>query len=224
MAAVHSTALRRPLAALTAAMALALTLAGCSSTPGPDAGNGSSDQASPIVSSTGIDAPNGGATDGGSYAAMFEQARQEATSDFERQVLEDNQITRAEYEEAVQRFVKCFTDKGINVKAEDQDGFYRFSTTAADDARFQQEEGTCAEGTVALIEPLYIQTQQNPNNQDMSQLTADCLVNTGLADPSFDGEKLDELMAQGQNAKWPFDTEDPRFPQCINNPNAAQNK
>lgn len=224
MAATSSTTLRRPLAALAAlTAAVALTLSGCSASD-PDAGTESSDNGKPVVSSTGIDAPTGEATNGGSYAAMFDQARQEATSDFERQVLDDNQITRVEYDEAVQHFVKCFTDKGINVKAEDQDGFYRFSTTTDDDARFQQEEGTCAEGTVALIEPLYIQTQQNPNNQDMSQLTADCLVNTGLADPSFDGEKFEELMSQGQNAKWPFDTEDPRFPQCINNPTAAQNK
>lgn len=213
---------RRPLAAATAiAAALTLSLAGCSSS-NPSSDSQSTNTGAPVVSTGGS---NGGdATDGGSYAAMFEQARQEATSDFERRVLEDNQITRAEYEEAVQLYVKCLADKGITVKAEDQDGFFTYSVSSDDDAKFQQEDGTCAEGTTAYIADLYMNIQANPNNQDINQLTAECLVNTGLADPSFTGDKITELMAQGQSAKWPFDTEDQRFKDCMVNPTAAQNK
>lgn len=163
---------------------------------------------------------------GGAYAAQFEQARQAATSDFERDVLADDEITRAEYEEAFQRYVDCMAGKGIAVGLYDQGGQYFVSVAAEDDEAFQREEseegGGCVEGTTALISPLYVQILTNPNQEDHTELIVACLIDLGLADPSFTAEQWEELTAQGQNAQWPFDKEDHRFSACLLNPSNPQ--
>ena len=52
---------------------------------------------------------SGPATATNPYSEDFRQAKEFATSDFERAVLEDGEITRAEYEEAMQRYVALRT-------------------------------------------------------------------------------------------------------------------
>lgn len=159
---------------------------------------------------------------GGGYASLFEQARQQATSDFEREVLTDDQITRAEYEEATQLWVDCLAGKGINVKLQDQGGYYTAGVPAEDSSGFEENSDLCAEGTTAVIEPLYIQILQNPGNEDPTELIVACLIETGLADSSFTVEQWNELSSQGQNAQWPFDIEDPRWGACLTNPSDPQ--
>ncbi len=163
-----------------------------------------------------------GSTGGGSYASLFEQARQQATSDFEREVLADDQITRAEYEEATQLWVECLAGKGVEVKLQDQGGYYTAGVPAENSEGFEENSDLCAEGTTAVIEPLYIQILQNPGNEDPTELIVACLIETGLADSSFTVEQWNELSSQGQNAQWPFDIEDPRWGACLTNPSDPQ--
>ncbi|RXR25722.1 hypothetical protein EQW78_11935 [Oerskovia turbata] len=51
----------------------------------------------------------------GPFAAEFAQARDQATTDFERDVLEDDEIAVAELDEARQRFARCVEDLGYTV-------------------------------------------------------------------------------------------------------------
>lgn len=218
---------RRPLSARAGGVLLAAVLALTACQASDDAT--APDPAS-SVGTVGTDKEGGtdagdGTSAGGAYAAQFEQARQAATSDFERDVLADDEITRAEYEEAYQRYVDCMAGKGITVSLLDQGGRYFVSVAAEDDEAFQdeeREEGSCVEGTTALISPLYVQILTNPNQEDEDELIVACLIDLGLADPSFTAEQWKELGAQGQNAQWPFDKEDRRYGACLLNPSNPQ--
>lgn len=133
----------------------------------------------------------------GPYAALFVQAREAATSQFERDVLADDKVTRAEYEEAVQRFVSCVEDLGAQVTLQDQDGYYIYAI-GANTAAYDEAAVVCAPGTKALIEGLYVDTLTNPDNVDFDELIAQCFVEVGLVEAPFTGRDfLDLVEASG---------------------------
>lgn len=211
--------------ALAAALLLAAALALSACAPSPDS------PASPS-SSAGSSSSESSGTNTSAYTAQFEQARQLATSDFEREVLADDKITRAEYEEAWQRFSSCLEAQGININLVDQGGFYIFGIPVDASDAFDQVEAGCAEGTTAIINPLYIELLRNPANENEDELIVACLIESGLADPSFTVEQWEELRQGGSrvdggnvvqgSADWPFDNEDPRYGACLRNPSDPQ--
>ena len=122
------------------------------------------------------------------YAAEFEQARAEATSDFERDVLSDSKIDRQEYDEAVQRYIDCLNSSGLSAVAEPQDGgLYQYAITYPDgaDPIAASAETDCLVGTKNIIEPLYATTIQNPGNEDPVKVLLACLVRHGVVDSSY---------------------------------------
>lgn len=157
---------------------------------------------------------------GGPYRAQIVQARQQAASDFQRDVLADGTITKAEYDEAVNRYVQCLGDKGVAVTAADNGGgYYQYAVASGQDAKFQQWSDPCAKGTTDLIEDLYIQMLTNPSGGDIDDAVAACLVRKGLVDKSFTGSELKRLNAadpRGENL--PYDSADPEAIACETNP------
>lgn len=147
------------------------------------------------------------------YEVEFEQARQAASSDFERDVLADSRITRMEYQEAVDRYVQCLRDSGLDASTEMQaDGMYGYSiaypagTREASDA-----ETACAIGTTILIETLYGSILTNPGNEDWPQLIVDCLVRNGIVGEGYSKADLFEEL----DANPVFREEDPVAAECL---------
>lgn len=71
---------------------------------------------------TGCSASSSAAPGAGPYSAEIKAAAKQATSDFERGVLSDGVITRAEYQEAIQRYVDCGKQHGLDIGLIDQGG------------------------------------------------------------------------------------------------------
>lgn len=128
------------------------------------------------------------------YAEDFRQAKELATSDFERVVLEDGKVTRSEYEEAMQRYVSCISDSGSSVTLKEQGGYYVYQVSG-DIEHYDQISEICARGTTALIEPLYVDVLTNPDKLDPDEALARCYVAAGLVEAPFGAQDLRDLMA-----------------------------
>ncbi|MDO5495336.1 MAG: hypothetical protein Q4G64_06455 [bacterium] len=152
------------------------------------------------------------------WAAAFEAARAEATSDFERQVLEDNEVTRAEYEEGVALYLECLRDRGFQASATEVNGSYSYMIEGGgEDVDTASHE--CAIGTTWVIAPLYGAISGNPDNTDPNQQSAECFVRNGLAEPGFDGAAMEEWIREGSGVT-PSGHEmgDPEVTDCLVNP------
>ncbi len=127
------------------------------------------------------------------YSEDFRQAKELATSDLERAVLEDGKVTRSEYEEAMQRYVACIGDGGSSVTLKEQGGYYVYQVSGDIEHYDQISEG-CARGTTVLIEPLYVDVLTNPDRLDPDEALARCYVAAGLVAAPFGAQDLRDLM------------------------------
>jgi hypothetical protein len=151
------------------------------------------------------------------WRAEVLNARSQATSDFERAVLSDGQISRAEYEESVHRYVSCMKSSAVDMLAQLQpSGFYAYRSTDYSDAA----NDTCAKGTTLLVEALYVARSRNPQRRDEDDLVADCLIRRGLAPKGFSAAELKKAQ-ENHGQGLGFSAEDPRFAECRANPSAA---
>lgn len=157
---------------------------------------------------------NGSAEPDGAYAADLRRARSGARSDLERAVLEDLVIERFEYEQAIDAYITCMTTSGIDVGTNDQGGYYSFVAPGIldDDA-----DARCREGTIDLIEPIFVGLVRNPNKQDFAELRTGCLKRRGVVDDSYTVEQFGS-DARSSFVTAPFDPEDPDFLACLSNP------
>lgn len=149
------------------------------------------------------------------YSDEVDAAARSATSAFEKQVLDDGAVTRAEYDEAVQLFVSCLADLGVEVATIETGGYYTYSV-AGDATAYDANVDQCAEGTTAEIEPLYVATVTNPTDTDYWELTAQCLATAGVAPEGYTGEELQRDRESGIEAV--LDTSDPNYSRCMSNP------
>ena len=150
------------------------------------------------------------------YAAEIENARARVTSDFQREVLADGQITRAEYERAVDLFVECLVSHGVAAaKVVNSGGYYDYSTPGDGDVGQPMME--CAQGTVTEIEYLYTERLRNPQHLPENVIVAACLVRLGAAPAGYTGDQFTSDQADSfQHA--PFDPDTDAFRRCLVNP------
>lgn len=149
--------------------------------------------ATTVISGVVIGCSDQGVTSG-PYAEDFRQAKDLATSDFERAVLKDGKVSRSEYEEAMQRFVSCVRDGGGSVELSDQSGYYIYNVVGDTDLYDEISDG-CSQGSTVLIEPLYVDTLTNPDKIDSDEAIARCYVAAGLVRAPFSAQDLRDLMA-----------------------------
>jgi len=119
----------------------------------------------------------------GPWAAQFERARENAQSDFQRDVLADDLITDEEYRETRQRYLDCNAAVGIHVTFAERGNGYEFSP--APNAEQEAEELRCSAETISVIQALYEAIRLNPRNDDFDELTANCLRDRGVVDDAF---------------------------------------
>ncbi|MDO5068182.1 MAG: hypothetical protein Q4D96_12950 [Propionibacteriaceae bacterium] len=142
------------------------------------------------------------------YADDFRQARELASSDFERAVLEDDRITREEYEEAVQRFVECVRGKGVSITPVERHGFYVYESSSSTE-RYDAATAECDIGTTRLVGPLFIGVLTNPEKLMWEEAVARCYVTAGLVEAPFSGQDLLNLLeAAGGMQKIPVHMDD----------------
>lgn len=121
-----------------------------------------------------VDAGSGESVDGDPRVIAL---RDSATSDFEREVFADGVITDQEYQASRVLLAECMEELGYNVTLKDGPGAMDVeSLTAEAAATVDGSMITCGEGATALIEETYVDILGNPDNEDLLQLKADCLV------------------------------------------------
>lgn len=163
------------------------------------------------------------------WAAEFELARAAATSDFERQVLADDEITRAEYEEAVQLYVECAHDAGVDISPVEQDGAYIYAVDGLIDDATDLVLDDCAVGTTMQIEGLYSSIATNPDNEDWWGLFLRCMKDSGLVEEDATLAEVQQAIAISsvtsdgevvEQGEWsaPFPDDDPAFVACFTDP------
>lgn len=107
--------------------------------------------------------------------------RDQATSDFEREVFADGVITDQEYQEARVLQKDCMEPLGYKVTLNDGPGAMDVdSLTPEANQALDSTMMACGEGTTALIEGTYVDVLENPGNDDIFQLKVDCLVRNGV--------------------------------------------
>lgn len=151
-------------------------------------------------------------TETGLYASEFKQAREAATTDFERDILADEKITDAEYQEARERLKSCVAERGFELELL-VDGGTSIPYSQGEEAALDSAILECEATTVVNIEWLYWDVRKNPEKLDFDELSAECLRKTGLVGSDFDGKEFDETFSNPQ-----YDTGDPRVSKCINDP------
>lgn len=130
------------------------------------------------------------------YAAEFEHARSVATSQFEKDVLADDEITSTEFQEAVDRFIACAADRGIEVTTIPSGRILSFSVDATPEELDRYDgsvEPECAAGTRNVLEPLYYMTLLNPEKVPLEQLYAECFLDLGLVEPPFTADQFTQM-------------------------------
>jgi hypothetical protein len=157
----------------------------------------------------------------GPWAVEIEDAQRLATTDFERRVLQDGDITRDEYLEASQRYVDCMRSAGYNTRATDPlgSGLFQYETSVAIGEPDLDDEVSdeCHQGTLGVIEPLYNNLFTNPMREDFDALVLACLQRNGFAPTEMTASEFKQRFVSGSE-KPPWNNGDDRAQLCYQNP------
>lgn len=151
------------------------------------------------------------------YRAQILEAARLAHTAFERNILKDGRITRAEYVSAEQRFMACVKAHGVAIAAEQKFGTYTY-VTSGDGATSDSVVEKCSTGTTYYIEALYNETVTNPQQQDAIVIRVRCLVKSGLAPAGYTAREYRQASGADGVLHLPFSDTDPRFEECMTNP------
>ncbi len=168
----------------------------------------------------------------GPWAAEFDQALTTATSDRQREILADDQITQAEYDELKLAWARCMTDHGFPGTLAPEPyvpGGYQYVSPAPPEPlgtpqasgegpfdAFAAADETCS-AIMGPVEALFGRVVTNPHNEDWAALQYACALRHEL---------IPESMSQGEFATadatgdWPVGVNlfTDRFATCFINP------
>jgi len=128
----------------------------------------------------------------GPYAADFAQLYAESTSQFVRDVLQDGQISDAEYAEMTSNFASCLADKGITFDGFNSDGGFKTSLAPNGGDTHSIVNGCSDSAGEAPISALYGFLHRNPENLDWETITAACLVGKGVVPVDYDAAQFSQ--------------------------------
>lgn len=142
-----------------------------------------------------------------------------APEGIQKQILQDGVVTDAEYAEARERFERCVSDLGYNIRLNPEGSVM---IEYDDDTRETREltlsaVDTCDHENKYFIEALYWDMQSNPENLPLEALIIDCLNEHGLNPDNITGQQLSDLLDEQPDA-WPedfFDAGDPQVDACV---------
>ncbi|MDR2620306.1 MAG: hypothetical protein LBC29_04215 [Propionibacteriaceae bacterium] len=135
------------------------------------------------------------------YAAEFARALADAPNEYQRGILADGVVARAELLDAQAHVVDCINASGLGVSAKYiEDDFGLSSLDSWVNGTFTDEQtgvvAACDTEWMGAIEGLYWGSVTNPNKEDWDVLVAECLVRHGLVAPGFTGEEYARLKAE----------------------------
>ncbi|CAM4041861.1 hypothetical protein NOGI109294_23350 [Nocardiopsis gilva] len=162
-----------------------------------------------------------------SLVEQYKQMRDEATSDFEREVFEraikKGEIAPEDYEEAFNKYMECAEGAGLDeTYTKLPNGIYKlvkWDAGGADDEKANQEHfeksAECADGTIARIEAMYQQQVGNPEQfDDPRKVAVQCLIEAGIAPADYTEEQFDkDFESAFEDAD--FDVTDPKAEECL---------
>ena len=153
---------------------------------------------------------------GAYYTQILNQVKQQVTTDFERQVLTDDVITRAEYEEIFSKFSSCMKTAGFPIQlTADSYGRYSYSTPATPGA--SEADARCSQGTINPLAALYNDFVINAGGDDPAILLLACLKRHGVVPADFSLESLKRDMSDPSNAKVASPA-NPEVAKCVTDP------
>lgn len=147
------------------------------------------------------------------YAEEILRAQSQATSDFQKAALEDGEVSRDEYLEALDKFVECVHDKGAPVALVESGGIFIYQVSG-NIPLFHEVADSCAQGTTDLIETLYTTILADPQKKGNDVVTAECMVALGIVDESFTGADFAELWGREEREE----ANDPATRKILDNP------
>ncbi|MCY9785797.1 hypothetical protein KIK06_18065 [Nocardiopsis sp. EMB25] len=160
--------------------------------------------------------------------ALFEQFRDSAENDFEREVferaIENGGLTADDYEEAHSRYVECMEGLGFEeTHTKQPNGLYTSEPVTWPEGEeefneYMDRSEECAIGTVAAIEAAYNMQLNNPEGREPSELIVDCLIDLGAVSADYTAEQFDEDFEASSESGFedaPFDVGDPDVADCL---------
>lgn len=155
----------------------------------------------------------------GPWASEFQVAHANAKSDYERQALEDGEITSAEYEQSKNHLRSCLGDAGYTITWDERGGFELGSQSGNyPDGFFERSDPVlqqCESKWTGSILYLYEQIRRNPQKKDESALQVACLAAAGLIDQTY---TKDHWRRDNERAVFPFDPRADAAMRCETDP------
>jgi len=141
------------------------------------------------------------------WQAEFDRAlARDDLSDFQRHILQDFDVTDAEYDEAQQRWQGCVEDYGFTVMMSSggysvEDPSTNWGSTAAEREAAQRlmDEATdeCGMEYTWEVGSIYRGIKSNPEHDNPTVAQVECFVRNGIVDPDFTVEDFDAYMMGG---------------------------
>lgn len=151
-----------------------------------------------------------GPADDDPYAEEFAWVIENPASDFEREVLEDGEVTREEYDRAHELFLECmeqtYPPDGLYVVSLEvsSSGFYSTLVHVPagthdnfDDNLYGATYDVCAHGTIEEIGHLYMNRELNPERLTLAELMVRCLVDEGVVDSGYTVDNFEADFRSG---------------------------
>lgn len=139
----------------------------------------------------------------------LELAREMAHSEFQREILADGVVTRAELDEATTRLGECLAAFGIDMEVVEEYGVRTgLVLTFPGRDTMDAEVDDCFNTYMGMLDTYYTVTHvTNPNDENPDQLMVDCFIRHGLVQDSFTVADLHEWEEAGDAREPSYDDE-----------------
>lgn len=136
------------------------------------------------------------------YASEFESARASTDDPTLLKILQDDEITDAEYAQVQQLEVDCDAEYGLKAwPHENGDGGMTIQdTTNLPQEQFDKITQGCTSSFTRIIDPLYWGVRQNPDHRDPAAVILECLKKFHVVDGSMTVDQFKD--ADYSNPPW----------------------
>ena len=155
----------------------------------------------------------------GPWAGDFERAYRLSTSELQRTVLSDGQVTEQENLALQDAFRSCLEARQFTeIEFEDNGGFTVRPPDGDDMDATNAVVTACQDVELGEASALYFHIQRNPGNANEPEIMVACLARQGLTPPGY---TVDDYLRDSPAGSLPFDTDDIKFSECNADPLGA---
>jgi hypothetical protein len=122
----------------------------------------------------------------GPWAESFNEAWKASQTDGQRAILADENVTASENLALQSEFSRCLHSAGVAITRSDEGAFSASPGAPGRDPRsVAQPVSQCEQRSTGLISSLYYQSRSNPDNRDVYELMAACLVREHIVEQGY---------------------------------------